>query len=452
MSAKIDKILQKDLLALMLKDKEFIYKAKRVIEPKFFTIKAYRFMFRSIINHYEKYEGELPSKKSILLQLNRKIKDDDIKKSFRKRIVPLFSRKVDSPKAISDEIYSWAEKQKFGLILEKAAEKSLDGKIDDAKDLIRSSFIFDSYDEDFDVHSFFETWKKRQKKRKRDRKNSKTKQIKTGLGVLDDYLFIRMNEPMFALLMGTSGVGKSIISMNVGVWGVKAGCNVAHFVFENTAKQTLDRYDTRFTKHPYHYLKNYQWTKQELSEANRIMRKMRQKRANHLKVIHAPIDTMNVPKIEALLKEIELKENWTPDLIIYDMLDDMLPSEKQESYRLGVKKTAKDIKKQTEYRNIPIICTTHAKAGAKGTRLKQEAFSESYDRPRSADVVLTISQSPEQEDDQQAEITLDKYRDGEGKVTILVDLLFRVMDIKYVEQVNISEEDENEKDTSSDNR
>jgi hypothetical protein len=173
------------------------------------------------------------------------------------------------------------------------------------------------------------------------------------------------------------------------------------------------------------------------------MRNLRRLRQGYLKVIHAPIETVTAADIEGLLKTIQIREGWIPDMIIYDSGDHLLPSKHQESFRLGVKRVYTDIKRQTEIRDIPIICTTHAKASARGTRLRQESFSESYDKARLSDIVITISQTQEQEDDRQAELWLDKNRDEEGKIGILVDLLFRIMTIKFIEVVETRREGSN---------
>jgi len=435
MSVKIDRVLQKDILSLMLKDPNLVLRLKRVVEPSYFSIRSYRFCCKRIFRHFDKHDGELPSERSMLININKRIDDGDKRKEYKKKIVPLFKRKVESPKGISEEIYEWAEKQKFGIILEDAARRGAEGDLDSAKSIIKSSFLFDTIDSEFKVYSVLEEWKKRQRERKKESKRSRKLQIKTGLGPLDNYLKIKKYQNMLALIMGTSGVGKSIMSINFGVFALNAGCNVAHFVFENTARQTLARYDSRLVEYPYHYLDDYNWTKKDLANANRVMRSLRRKRRHCLKVIHAPIETVNVMDIETLFKELETKEGWIPDFTIYDSGDHVLPTEKQESYRLSVKKAYTDIMRQSEIRDMPILCTTHAKASARGTRLRQESFSEAYDKARLADVVLTISQTQEQEDDWQAELWLDKWRDGEGRIGILIDLLFRVMTIQFIERV-----------------
>jgi len=437
---KLDRVLQKDILAIALKNKNSLSNLKKIVKPEFFSIGAYRFLINEAYQHYEKFNGELPTKKTIILSTNRLIKDEERRKDYIKKIIPLFERKVKSPKFIESEILEWAKKQSFGILLENAAREGSEGNVDKAINLIKESFVFDVSKSGFQVHSHFEEWKDRQRKRKEDSLSKKYKIMKMGLKVLDDKMKIRSNESFMGLIMGTSGVGKSIFSINTGVSAIISGYNAVHFVYENTITQTETRYDSRFIDYPYSLIKDFKWAGSNLVIANKIMRNFRRKRKRNLKIIHAPISTISIMDTESLLREIEIKENWKPNLIIYDSPDHMIPHGKSESFRLGVKKVYEGVKWQSEIRNIPIWCTTHARSSAKGSRVRQEASAESYDKARLADGVITISQTQEQEDDRQAELRLDKFRDDESGITILVDLLFRVMLLRYIETIDNSRE------------
>ena len=72
---KIDRILQKDILAIMLTDIKTTIRFKRVISPSYFSVRPYRFLCKRIFDHIEKYDGELPTQKSIKLDLVSHVKD-----------------------------------------------------------------------------------------------------------------------------------------------------------------------------------------------------------------------------------------------------------------------------------------------------------------------------------------------------------------------------------------
>lgn len=436
MADKIDRILQKDVLAAMLKNPKLTFKLRKIVSPNMFSLRSYRFCCKNIFNYLESSE-ELPSEDLIKIIINKNIKDDDKKKEFRKKILPLFHREVKSSKGLLKEVGEWAEKQTFALMLEEAARLGSEGNLEKGKEVIRSSFLFDVARADFETHSVLESWKERQRKRKKDSRKGRQLQIRTELGPFDQFMKIMKNQSSLITLMGTSGVGKSIFSINYGIYGLNSNCNVAHFVFENTAWQTLTRYDTRLIKFPYNMVRDFNWKKKDLVRANALMRKLKRKRNKQLKVIHAPMDTVSIVDIEGILRDIEITEGWVPEFIVYDSLDHVLSTKKHESYRLDVKGVFTDTKRQSELRNIPILSTTHAKASAKGTRLRQESFSESYDKSRLSDGVITISQTQEQEDDRQAIITVDKWRDDEGKISILVELLFHLMTIRFIERISV---------------
>lgn len=442
MPTKLDRVLQKDILAIMLKDLNTVLQCKSVVDPKFFTTGPYRFLCKKIYEDINSKDGELPSEKTIKIHINKNVTDEEKRNFFKKKLLPLFKREVEAKKGLTSEIKEWAEKQKFALLLEEASKRGSEGDIRGGQELIKSSFLFDTDDKSFQTYDVFNEWKRRQRERKLRARNNDIVQIKTGIRFLDDYLFIRKGQSVLALIMGTSGVGKSISAINIGVGAIRSRCRVAHFVFENTSEQTLARYDSRILKYPYNFLTNFVWSKRLLQEANKTMRRLRRLRGDLLKVIHAPIDSVSVSDCEGFLRQEKIKTGWEPDLIVYDSLDHLNPTERQESHRLSVSKVFKEAKRQSEIRNIPIWSTTHAKAEAKGTTVRQESFSESYDKVRLADVVTTWSQTAEQEDDKQAELRLDKWRDGEAGMALLADLVFGMMMIRPIRLLTYERQEE----------
>jgi replicative DNA helicase len=318
-------------------------------------------------------------------------------------------------------------------VLRKAAKFGEEGEVDKAREVISTSFLFDIDRQEYIISNFAKDWISRQKQRKVRKNDDNRKQIRFNIGPLDDICQIFTDQSSLVGIAATSGVGKSIFGVNIGTSAFLEGVRVAHFVFENVIEQVVGRYDSRIIGKPYREIMRYKWKKKEILKARALMKDLRKKFGTNLKIFHFPIRTCSIHKTEAVLKEVEIAEGWRPDVIIYDSLDHMIPGEKQESYRLNVTRVWEEAKWQSEVRNIPVISTTHAKASERHQLVRMEGFSESYDKPRLSDVWITISQTIEQEDDRQAVVFLDKNRDDEGKVKLLVDLMFNVMTIRFVE-------------------
>jgi len=433
--AKLRLSLQRDILSILIRDKDVIVRCRGVIKSQYFTTVPYRWLCKKVFKHYEKYDGSLLTKKSLLLDLRKDIKEVDELRAYKRALLPLYKIKVKSKKHIFDNIYSWAEVQSFGLLLRKAAKFGEQGNLEGAKDVIKSSFLFDIGKDDYEICDFTEDWDSRQEFRKLKKRDKKYKQIKLKLGPLDNVCQIFTGTSLLIVVAATSGIGKSIFSVHVGSSAFLSNVKVAHFVFENVIDQVVGRYDSRLLGYPYRNIMMYKWKKKDIKQARFHIKKLRSKFRKNLKIFHFPIDTCTVPKIEAVLRTLEIAEGWIPDIIIYDSLDHMLPSEKQENYRLNVSKVYKDAKKQSEIRRIPVFTTSHAKAGERHQLVRQEGFSESYDKARLSDIWLTISQTAEQEDSREAIIFLDKNRDDEGNLKLLVDLMFHVMSINFKEVV-----------------
>lgn len=428
---------QRDILAALLSDKDTIRRSRGVLRPIYFSSVPYRWLCKKIFSHYDRY-GTVLEKKSLKIELNKHVKEMDERKAYRLALMPLYKHRPKARDHVVDTIHEWAETQSFALLLKKAAEYGEKGDLEKAKEAVTSSFLFDVSTKEYIVRDFTTEWKKRQKHRKKLRRmveEGERKQLKFCLGPLDNVCSIYTDMSSLVVIAATSGVGKSIMSINVGANSFLSDVRVAHFVFENVIEQAEGRYDSRILAYPYRDLMQHRWKKKDLREARRFMNALAKKYKGNLKLFHFPIDTCSVITAEGVLREIEIAEGWKPDVIIYDSLDHMIPSEKQESHRLNVSKVYKDAKRQSEVRNVPVVTTSHLKASERHQIGRQEGFSESYDKARLADVWITISQTVEQEDNGEALILLDKNRDDEGNLKILVDLMFRIMFIRYREVV-----------------
>lgn len=426
---------QQDILAALLSNVDTVRQAKGILKPIYFTSVPYRWLCKKIFNHYENYNGSLLEKRSLIIELKKYIKDPDEYKAYRTVLLPLYKSKIAVPHII-ENIQDWARIQSFALLLNKAAKLGEQGNLKEAEEAITSSFLFDVTRKDYILRDYTETWQARQRYRKDLKEQAKEgvrKQVRFNLGPLDDVCQIFTDTSALVVLAATSGIGKSIFSINIGANSFLNDLKVAHFVFENILEQAEGRYDSRILNHSYRDLMRYNWAKKKLNKAVRQMRILRRKFKNNLQLIHFPLDTCSIIDTERVLRELELSRGWKPDVIIYDSLDHMLPSAKQENHRLNVSKVYKDAKRQSEIRRIPVITTSHLKASERHQLARQEGFSESYDKARLADVWITISQTIEQEDNQEAVFFLDKNRDDVGNLKLLVDLVYETMFLDFRE-------------------
>lgn len=426
---------QKDILATMLKDTDVIKRCRSVVRPKFFSSVPFRWLCNRIYKHYETYGGEILERKAFLIDLKKHIGKADERSAYKKVVLPLYKRNIKARKRVVDAIYEWAEIQSFALLLHRAAKQGEHGNLIKAKDIIRSSFLFDASNNGHMVCDFTDEWEQRQEERKLKSEDKDRKQVRFGLEPLDNVCQIYTDSPLLIVLAATSGVGKSIFSIHLGANAFLEGIKVAHFVFENVISQAMGRYDSRLLGFNYRNLMRHDWKRKELRSAKKYMKKLRNKFKNNLKVMHFPLNTCSVSMADSTLRELEITEGWKPDVIIYDSLDHMIPTDKTEMHRINVGRVYAEAKKQGEDRNIPIISTSHLKASERGQLSRMEGFSESYEKARLCDVWVTINQTVEQEDDRQALVFLDKNRDDEGNVKILVDLMYSIMNVRFNEVI-----------------
>lgn len=122
------------------------------------------------------------------------------------------------------------------------------------------------------------------------------------------------------LFSANSGGGKSITLANLAVNMLEQGFNVLYLSFELSEELIAQRFDTMFTGIPSVLLQQkYKDIAASLVQLQPHMGKMQIK--------HMPSGTTS-NQIRAYLKEFELKNGFTPDLLIVDYLDIMGSNEK----------------------------------------------------------------------------------------------------------------------------
>lgn len=129
--------------------------------------------------------------------------------------------------------------------------------------------------------------------------------------------------------------------------------------------------------------------------------------------------SMSVKKLKSMINSIELFDKDTIDVLILDSLDQFESGVKYSEYRYEVKNIYKEILELTKERRITTIATTQAGRQATKKSLTVGAdVSESYDKVRIPDTVLTLSQTEEEYKRGIARMLLYKSRSSSKYITI----------------------------------
>jgi replicative DNA helicase len=168
--------------------------------------------------------------------------------------------------------------------------------------------------------------------------------------------------------------------------------------------------------------------------------------SGRLQIVSMPLRRCDIHAVRNAVDEA--RSEMPVHMIIIDSGDHMQPTAKWESKRLEQAEVYWDLKTLAEEEGLVVWSSTQAGREWESRTAGAEAVSESYDKARIADAILTLNavksdrsrskegagdveaESAESEAKNKLEVYLAKYRDGESKTRIPLDPDFSTMLIR----------------------
>jgi len=205
------------------------------------------------------------------------------------------------------------------------------------------------------------------------------------------------NKTLNICLAGT-GVGKSLFMCHCASANLVAGKNVLYLTMEMSEEKIAERIDANVLNIP-------------IKELPDISKKMFTKKVDRLKekthgkliVKEYPTASAHVGHFRHLLQELNLKKDFTPDVIYIDYLNicasyRIRPGQGANSYTL-VKSIAEELRGLAVEFDVPIMSATQTtRSGYGSTDIGLEDTSESFGLPATADLMFALITSEELED------------------------------------------------------
>jgi archaellum biogenesis ATPase FlaH len=197
-------------------------------------------------------------------------------------------------------------------------------------------------------------------------------------------------------LAGT-GVGKSLFMCHVAAGALTAGRNVLYITMEMSEERIAERIDANLLNLTMDELKVVD---KDIFE-NRID-KLKKKTQGKLIVKEYPTASAHAGHFRALLEELKLKREFTPDIVFIDYLNicssqRMKAGANVNSYTF-VKAIAEELRGLAVEYNVPIVSATQTtRSGYGSSDPGLEDTSESFGLPATADFMFALVSSEELE-------------------------------------------------------
>ena len=251
------------------------------------------------------------------------------------------------------------------------------------------------------------------------------------------------------VIMAGVGVGKSLTMCHMAASFLVQGKNVLYITLELAEEEVARRIDAN--------LMNLTMDDLMALSMDMYMKRaqmVKTKAQGKLVVKEYPTATASSIHFKALLNELLLKKNFTPDVIIIDYLNICASARLKQGANVNsysyIKAIAEELRGLAVEFAVPIITATQTtRSGSINSDVGMEDVSESFGLPATADFMVAIINSPELQDLNQIQIKQlkNRYRDVslDRKFVIGIDRAkMRLYDVDQSAQENISDSGQEE--------
>jgi len=453
---KFDKNFEEEILAQALRDLNYLKKASRILDSHHFVSIQHGWIWKTIKNIWSIHK-ELATPALILLKAKSDFPEDEERTDYIELVSRLYKKKITSSSASLDELNNFVRMVNAQISLEQAIKNLEKGKIDNIYKELNKLIKQDIKPRNYTSIKWIEDFNARQVEREYKKNHPEEfTTIPTGFSKLDAIIGgIQHGE--LGLILATTGKGKSIMLSNIAYHAIKHNFKVVYFGLEMPARQIAMRQDSRWLGIPYSKFKSFDFSKTELELINNRLEKVHDKWKGLFQIISMPLRKCNINTIQSTLEDLAEEDGFIPELICFDSGDHLKGTNKFESIRLEQASVYWDLKNLAEEGGFAVWSTTHAGREWAEKVATAEASSESYDKSRIADIVISLNtpkrssrstksvvdeegEETEEEDTtsrtvakgEYLELFLAKYRDGYSKITIPMDAIFERMFIEEI--------------------
>lgn len=423
---------EREVLAQCLTDQKYMRKAAEVLDRTHFLIKEHSWIWTVIKKIWREF-AERPKAQHFIEYAGRKFADEDIRKANLHVVRQLYQTDTSSSKASLDELRRFIRTADLEMAIRATADQLQQGRYDEAWDPIKDLMRGELRERKYQISRWSEEALERQEERRiRKIYPNRFKTIPTGIYSLDKKI-VGMCEGEFGMIVGTKGRGKTSFAIQLGYHAISCGYTVVQFSTEMAVKRVAQRYDSRFSGIRYRKFKHYEFNSTELKKYEELVAEARKKFDKKLRIISIPLRSCNIDVIKNALDDVRDEIGSDIDMVIIDSVDHMQPIRRVESFRLSQKEVYTDVKDLLESQELIGWTTAHAGKEYENKVAKGGSASESYDKEKLVDVMLTLNErkrygvnvmSDEPIEDESKggfEIFVEKLREEEDKFYIPLD-------------------------------
>lgn len=379
--------IQTVILRNLLNNDEYLRRTIPYIKSEYFT-GVYSKLFNTLVKYVAKY-NKLPSEEAFVLgvQDDQSSYSEDDMFDLNALIQEVYDKKEVDNDWLINETEKWCQDRAVYIAVMKSItiinsptedRGSIPGVLQDALSVCFNAYI---------GHDYLDNWDKRYEYYHED-----IDRMPFDIDYLNRITGGGLIRKTLVVLMAGTGVGKSLSMCHMAASYLAQGYNALYITAEMSEERIAERIDGNLFDIPIDQLSSLS-KEMFKNNINNIIKKT----AGKLIIKEYPTGQAHSGHIRALLNELKLKKNFTPDVIFVDYLNIFASARIRSlggsinSYTF-IKAIAEEMRGLAVEFNVPLVTATQVnRTGFSNSDPELEDTSESFGLPATADLFLALS-------------------------------------------------------------
>lgn len=321
------------------------------------------------------------------------------------------------------ELESFFKKKLIWNVVTDIAEKLKDDgikNISESPDQLRTSLSF-SFDTQIGLDLFSD------EERMFNHFNKKDKYIPSGLFCLDRLIGGGFHDKNLHLVLAATNTGKSLIKCSLASNAISKNKNVLYITLEMSEERIAERILQNIFD-----LRQSELKKLDSDNFKLKYKDIKEKIKNKLIIKEYPTKGANTNSFRNLLKELEIKKKFIPDIIFIDYLGIMTTNnigKNDNTYTEG-KKVSEEVRGLAVEIKKPIISSIQTnRKGIGSSDIDVDDVADSIGTAATADLIIGVTQSEELREQGKYCFIIIKNRFGLNKIKVIVGVDYEKMRI-----------------------
>lgn len=413
------RLLEFRILSL-LRNKDSYLKYSQVIKENLFESKYTKYIYRLIIFYHRNTKAKkLAPISSLFALVNSRIKSNEADK-YKEVITQVKKFKLNDESIADGIVKNFATRQLLKMTILDAVEalgKEEKVNIERLRTRLDEALMIESADLLDGAYDYYSNPYKRLEEDKNEVR------IATGLSPdLDRAIRRGLAGGEIAVVVAPTSVGKTLFLINIAYNAMKQGKKVLYVTLELSGRKMAGRFDQRVTN------KHYEEIELHPSLVYDATKKLARK-GGGLRIKDSTSSKLSSGELGVYLER--LRKDYEFDMVIVDQMDLMYSPKEYKERRHELSSILISLRRLGSVYNVPVWTASQATrlAGAAGVTTLWD-MAEDIGKANWADVVLTLSQSPEDKKENLIFLDTAKNRIGDGNPRVILTVDYKCMKIK----------------------